>query len=210
MTGIKKENMRKKIIILLLILILAILNYGIYEKQIIKDNGKILMLEVENFNFYSSIYSDYISLSYKIEKEINNIKPGNFAENYGYIVVSGNEENLAKFMRFYNNESLVEDEKLIKFYLENEFDLDDIDSISSLKKAKVKKIIQITPNNFFLPKKHLEYYKNVKYAIFKFSNTGKYILFGLADENKKLISPPATKFIINYKNIKEFLQQLIF
>lgn len=156
--------MRKIIMVVLSVLILGFLNYSIYEKEQIKKYGEIVFLKLAPVDPRSLMQGDYMQLRYDIERNISKdpIK--------GYIVVRPDKNSVAQFIRFHKKEELSEDEKLLYFHPRY-------------------KSIRIVPDTFLFQEGHAKYYEEAKYGIFKFYKSGKYILAGLADKNRKLISP---------------------
>ena len=159
--------MRRKIMIVFLVLILSILNYGIYNKEQIKEHGEILLLELAPIDPRSLLQGDYMNLGYFIEND-EQAKELALQEKRGYIVIYPDENKVAQFIRFYKGESLAAGEKLLYFHKRN----------SSLR---------IVPNAFFFQEGHAKYYEDAKYGVFKFNDSAEYLLVGLADENRKTI-----------------------
>lgn len=168
--------MRTKIMIVLSMFVLAILNYGIYEKTQIKEHGEILLLELMPVDPRSLMQGEYMQLRYAIEKNVPTIEL-DFYQKGGYIVIRANEDNVAQFIRFYKEEDLAAGEKLLHFH-------------------KKYSRIHIVPDSFFFQEGHAKHYENAKYGMFKFNDSGKYLLVGLADKNRKeitVINPPEVK-----------------
>ena len=163
--------MRTKIIILHSIIVLAALNYGIYEKEKIKVHGETLLLELTSSDPRLLIQGDRIRLYYTIERSNAPTKKlASHQHQSGYIVIRPDENNVAQFIRFHKKEDLVTGEKLLHFHKEGNR-------------------LRIVPNSFFFQEGHAKHYENAKYGIFKFDDSGKHLLVGLADEHKQLISP---------------------
>lgn len=161
--------MRAKIMILLLLPILAFLNYGIYEKEQIKKHGETLLLELAPADPRSLIQGDYVHLRYAIELSAlaNESTP---PQKRGYMVIRPNEDNVAQFVRFYKGEDLSKGEKLLFFHY------------------KYNQVL-IEPDSFLFQEGHAKHYENAKYGVFKFNDSGKHLLVNLADENREIISP---------------------
>ncbi|MFT7223422.1 MAG: putative membrane-anchored protein [Cellvibrionaceae bacterium] len=69
---------------------------------------------------------------------------------------------MAQFVRFYNDEDLQDQEKLLRF--------------------RSKHSIHIVPDSFLFQEGHAEFYENAKYGVFKFDDRGNHLLVGLANE----------------------------
>ena len=84
------------------------------------------------------------------------------------MVIRPDENNAAQFVRFHREESLAEGEKLLRFH-------------------KKGRSIHIVPDSFFFQEGHAQYYENARYGVFKFDDSGKHLLIGLAGEDRKII-----------------------
>src|SRR5687767_13501968 len=82
--------------IALSVLVLAALNYGIYEKERIKEHGEVLLLELAPVDPRSLMQGDYMRLRYAIERDV----PTQALKQRGYMVIRPDENNVARFVRF--------------------------------------------------------------------------------------------------------------
>lgn len=161
--------MRAYIMIALSVFILAMLNYSIYQKQKIIDNGEVVLLELAPVDPRSLMQGDYMRLRYAIERKV----PLNTLQSHqkrGYMVVQPDENNVAQFVRFYKNEQTNKNEKLLRFH-------------------KNYNRVSIVPDSFLFQEGHAKYYENAKYGVFKFDDSGGHLLVGLADKDRKPIKP---------------------
>jgi uncharacterized membrane-anchored protein len=160
--------MRTKIMITLSVLILAALNYGIYEKEQIKENGETLLLELAPVDPRSLMQGDYMRLRYAIARTAlaKELEPH---QKRGYMVIRPDKNNVAQFVRFHNGEELTEGEKLLHFHKKNYS-------------------LRIVPDSFFFQEGHAKHYRHAKYGVFKFGNSGKPLLIGLAGGNRALLT----------------------
>jgi uncharacterized membrane-anchored protein len=159
--------MRTKIMVVLSVLILTALNYGIYEKEQIKEQGETLLLELAPVDPRSLMQGDYMRLRYAIERTAP-AKELSSHQKRGYIVIRPDENNVGQFIRFHKEEDLAAGEKLLHFH-------------------KQYRRVRIVPDSFFFQEGHAKHYENAKYGVFKFDNSGKHLLVGLADEAKQEI-----------------------
>lgn len=159
--------MRTKIMIALLALILAALNYGVYEKEQIKEHGETLLLELAPVDPRSLMQGDYMRLRYAIERTAPEKELATH-EKRGYMVIRPDENNVAQFVRFHKEEDLAAGEKLLHFH-------------------KQYSSVRIVPDSFFFQEGHAKHYENAKYGVFKFDNSGHHLLVGLADTNRQEI-----------------------
>lgn len=162
--------MRAKIMIVLSVLVLAVLNYSIYEKEKIKKNGEILLLELAPTDPRSLMQGDYMRLRYAIERHAP-VGESDSHEKRGYMVIRADENNIAQFVRFHKDRDLASHEKLLHFHRKNQS-------------------VRIVPDAFFFQEGHARHYGNAGYGVFKFDSSGKkYLLVGLADKNREVIAP---------------------
>jgi uncharacterized membrane-anchored protein len=161
--------MRTQMMIVLSMLVFSFLNYGIYEKENIKKNGTPLLLKLAPVDPRSLMQGDYMQLRYAIE---NNplLATLSAQQKRGYIVVRPDEQNIAQFVRFYNDEELAPGEKLLHY------------------RQRFRRI-HIVPDAFFFQEGHAKQYADAQYGIFKFDDPKKYLLVGLADAHGTPISP---------------------
>ncbi len=163
--------MRIKIMIILGFVILVLLNYSIYEKEQIKNYGQTLMLELAPVDPRSLMQGDYMLLRYAIESGIPSEKMI-AAKKRGYMVILPDENNVAKFVRFYDDtEKLNTGEMLLRFH-------------------KRYNNIEIEPRSFLFQEGHAKYYEGARYGIFKFDDSGSHLLVGLADDSGQPIVVP--------------------
>lgn len=164
--------MRSYIMIALTLLVFGALNYGIYEKQQIKEHGTVVLLELAPVDPRSLMQGDYMRLRYAIARAAPASELKN-QQKRGYMVIKPDQNNVAQFVRFHNGEPVNSPEKLLHFHKKNG--------------------VRIVPDSFFFQEGHATYYENAKYGVFKFDNNGKHLLVGLANKNRKeiTVSPEA-------------------
>lgn len=158
--------MKLHIMIVLSIIVLCTLNYGIYEKQKIKDHGEVVLLELAPVDPRSLMQGDYMRLRYAIERAASD-EPQN-EQKRGYLVIQPNANNVAQFVRFYDGEQLKGKEKRLRFHRKHD--------------------IRIVPDSFLFQEGHAKYYEDAKYGVFKFDDNGNHLLVYLADKDRKIIN----------------------
>ena len=161
--------MRRKVMLVLSVVILAILNYSIYAKQQLLEHGEVLLLELAPADPRSLMQGDYMHLRYAIALEAE-AQAAELPDKPGRMVINQDANNIAQFVRFYDAGDLAAGEKLLRFH-------------------KRGGLIIITPNSFFFQEGHAEHYEDAKYGVFKFLGASDYLLVGLADADGQLISP---------------------
>lgn len=159
--------MRKIIFIVASIAVFAVLNFSIYQKEVILDKGEIVYLKLAPVDPRSLMQGDYMRLSYEIED--TSYTGGN--EFSGLLVAATGADKVATFRRFHTGEALKSDEKLLKFHNQGSSN------------------IEVQPNSFLFQEGHAKYYENAKYGIFKYDGSENYLLTGLADSLKLELKP---------------------
>lgn len=153
--------------IVLSVIVLAVLNYGVYEKEQIKAHGDTLLLELAPVDPRSLMQGDYMRLRYAIARDTS-VRELASGEKRGYIVIRPDEHNVARFVRFHKGGKLAAGEKLLRFHSDYGG-------------------VRIVPNSFFFQEGHAKYYEEAEYGVFKFDDSGNHLLVGLAGEDRKTI-----------------------
>jgi uncharacterized membrane-anchored protein len=164
--------MRTAILLLATLLVLAVLNISIYQKQEILETGDTLLLKLAPRDPRSLLQGDYMRVRYALIDEMlqsNQLPP----HQHGFAVIKPGEDRVAHFVRFYQGESLAEDEKLIKY----QYHLQGWDKFV------------IRPDTFLFQEGLQPIYQQSAYAIFHYHGTKDYLLIGMADNNKVEIAP---------------------
>ena len=160
---------RSTIAIVLTIVILALLNFAIYDREQTIANGETLLLELAPVDPRSLMQGDYMQLRYAVESAAPAF--GLEAhERRGYLVIRGDADNVAEFVRFHAGEPLNPNEKLLRFH----------NRLTS---------IRIVPDAFFFQEGHADLYADARYGVFRFDDRGRHVLVGLADAGRVLIEP---------------------
>jgi uncharacterized membrane-anchored protein len=156
--------LKKIILIVSSFFIFVAFNYSIYQKEQIKAEGEIVLLELAPVDPRSLIQGDYMRLSYKIAQNLRS------NSSKGYIVLRLNADKVATFYRFYEGGELNKGEKLLPY-------------------EAVYEQIKIFPDSFLFQEGHAQDYQKARYGVFKFTADNQNMLIGVADEKFKLIKP---------------------
>ncbi len=157
--------MRIKILFICLAVILIAFNYGIYQNEQIKKEGEIVFFQLAPVDPRSLIQGDYMRLAYAVaEESLEHERPKGSQS----IVINTDKGSVAHFVRYHDGEALLAGERLLPFY--------------------GRSPIVIRPDSFLFQEGHAKHYElEAKYGVFRFDASGKYLLTGLADENRELI-----------------------
>ena len=150
------------------VLILLLVNYQTYQRELLATNGRFVLLELAPVDPRSLIQGDYMRLRYALAEEIEN--QTNTIER-GQIVVQIDSNHVAHFVGIYDSVTpLYENEILLPF--RQDYD------------------VYVGPESYFFQEGHAEYYENAKYGEFRISASGSILLVGLRDANFKPLGPP--------------------
>lgn len=155
--------------ILISVLVFAALNYGIYAKVRVIRNGDTVLLELAPVDPRSLMQGDYMRLRYALERKVR-LSAAERNARRGELVLTTDENGIARFVRVHGGEALAPDERLLRYHRNND-------------------TITIVPNSYLFQEGHASLYENAKYGVFKFSTSGERVLVGLADESYNLIMP---------------------
>jgi uncharacterized membrane-anchored protein len=158
--------MKKIIFIVSSLLVFAVFNVGIYQKEQIKTEGETVFLELAPVDPRSLMQGDYMQLRYKIEREQNY----QAKEKRGYLVIELDSNKVGKFKRFYQGETLAGNEKRLHYH--NQYGN-----------------VRIVPDSFMFQEGQAKLYERAKYGVFKFDDKGNHILVALANEQLQVIQP---------------------
>jgi uncharacterized membrane-anchored protein len=158
--------MKKIIFIVSALLVFAVFNVGIYQKEQIKAEGETVFLELAPVDPRSLMQGDYMQLRYKIEREQNY----QAKEKRGYLVIELDSNRVGKFKRFYQGEALAGNEKRLHYH--NQYGN-----------------VRIVPDSFMFQEGQAKLYERTKYGVFKFDDKGNHILVALANEQLQVIQP---------------------
>ena len=148
--------------ITLSVLVLVVLNYAVYDKEQIIEDGETVLLELAPIDPRSLIQGDYMRLRYEIENIFTDQITIPEAKS-GYLVIKPNAQKIAVFVRFEDGTPLVKGEKRLYYHL---------------KYGQLR----IVPDSFFFQEGHADKYNNAKYGVFKFDDKGNRVLVGLVDQ----------------------------
>ena len=164
-----KLDPRTTVAIGLTVVILVLFNVSIVDREKTISNGETLFLELAPVDPRSLMQGDYMRLRYVVEESV----PAGVLrehEKRGYLVLRGDSENVARFVRVHDGKSIEQEARLVRFH--RQFGR-----------------IRIVPDSFFFQEGHGELYEDAQYGMFRFDERGRYLLVGLADADRMPIEP---------------------
>ncbi len=165
--------MRNVILFISTLFVLALLNFAIFQKQQILQEGENILLKLSPIDPRSMMQGDYMAFRYALEDEMKDVNTKSLL-NHHFIVIKTDAENVAHFVRVYNQEALAKDEKLFKFRYQQ---------------APFPKIT-FKPSTYLFQEGLQPLYQKAAYAIFHYRGIKDYLLIGVADSERAQINPP--------------------
>ena len=153
--------MRKIIVLATTVLLLAGVNWGIYQKERLLTSGRIVLLKLAPVDPRSLMQGDYMALRFAVA---NRAFQGGHSESAdGRVVLTLDEQGVASFQRF-DDGSLLRDEEVVMRY--------------RVRHGQVK----FATNAFFFQEGQGGLYQDAKYGEFRVAANGQSLLTGLRDE----------------------------
>ena len=154
-----KAEVRKVIVVLAALAMLAIVNISIYSRERLLTNGRVVLLELAPADPRSLMQGDYMALRFKIANDAFRRDLPDMQRD-GYIVAELDGNGVASFRRFANDASIGANEVLLRYRIRN-------------------KEPKFATNAFFFQEGHADRYGNARYGEFRVSRDGEMILTGL-------------------------------
>jgi uncharacterized membrane-anchored protein len=159
--------MPKLVILLAGIAVLAVVNYGIYEKEQVLARGRVILLELAPVDPRSLMQGDYMALRFGIQSQV----PVTAGLRDGHIVAALDPRGVAAFRRLDNGTPLAPDELRI-FY-----------------RVRARQI-KLGANAFFFQEGHEPLYREARFGEARLAPNGHILLTGLRDANLNRLGPP--------------------
>lgn len=156
---------KKIIFITNLVLLLAVFNWLIFQKEYTIKNGELVLLELYPLDPRSLMQGDYMQLRYEMTNQwaIDSIP------SRGFCIVKKRENNIVAYDRLQNNKTpIADDEVALKYY-------------------KSGYSVKIGAESFLFEEGQAETYSKAKYGGLRVEGNGSCVLVGLYDENGKKI-----------------------
>jgi uncharacterized membrane-anchored protein len=159
--------MVKKISITTLLVILVGFNFSIFQKEQVKKSTDEVILKLRPVDPRSIIQGDYMTLAYEIEEQSEKVNKD--VKKPGFLIIEKGENNIANFVGFYKDQTLTENQKLIKYY-------------SNWRGARIH------PHSFMFQEGKAINFEAAKYALFKYNGDREYLLDSLLNEKLEKIN----------------------
>lgn len=165
--------MFKKIALVSLVIILAIVNWSIAKKEKQIVDGEIVYLELAPVDPRSLMQGDYMALRFRIADEVYNVLPKteeskpwrhNVQATDGFVVVKLDEKRIGAFKDLYQNQPLSEDEIIMRYRVRNG-------------------AVKFATNAYFFEEGHGKYYQPARYGQFRVDEKGELLLVAMYDKD---------------------------
>lgn len=163
--------MRSIIAILACVAVLALVNWSIFDKQHLLENGKVVYLQLAPVDPRSLMQGDYMALSFRVandaRSQVRRSQPGEsdeFQSADGRIVVAVDQRSVATFRRVDDGQALLGANEIRLRY--------------RLREGQLK----FATNAFFFQEGTAARYEVARYGEFRVAPQGDLLLTGLRDE----------------------------
>jgi uncharacterized membrane-anchored protein len=161
--------MRNLILILTTLILLAAVNFNIYQREQLLTQGRRVLLELAPVDPRSLMQGDYMALRFQIVNQAFRQQDLKTLED-GLLVLTLDAENRGTFKRLAAEGSLADNEVLMRFRVRN---------------GQIK----FATNAFFFQEGHSHEYTGAKYGEFRVAPDGEAILTRLCDKDLLLLGP---------------------
>ncbi|MDN6321775.1 MAG: GDYXXLXY domain-containing protein [Halomonas sp.] len=168
--------MNKIIVAVTLLVILAAVNWAIWDKEGHLAEGEVMYLELAPVDPRSLMQGDYMALNFALSNRIQSTlhqarADGDILKAHnGTVVVRLDEKRIAHFERLENGDPLSENERRLCYRLRNGQ-------------------VLFATNAFFFQEGEAERYESARYGQFRINTDGKPLLVSLHNEALKNLSP---------------------
>jgi uncharacterized membrane-anchored protein len=162
--------MRRAILIVLSVAVLAVCNVAIYRNERLLAEGETLYLELAPVDPRSLIQGDYMQLRYAIERKAREDATQPEAKRGGFLVIALDDNRVGSFVRFHHGEALAPNERLAPYHVEGQ-------------------AVRIVPDSFMFQEGQGALFQGAKFGEFKTDGAGRQLLVGLADKERRRIRP---------------------
>lgn len=148
--------MRKLIAVLAGLIILLVVNMTIYQREKLRSEGRVILLELVPVDPRSLMQGDYMALNYAVTNVLRHTEKNQD----GQVVVALDERGVASFQRLADNTPLADNEAVLQYRIRNHQ-------------------IKFATNAFFFEEGSGQQYQTAKYGEFRVSTDGEMLLTNL-------------------------------
>lgn len=161
------------VIIVTTLLILAVVNWAIWDKERHLAEGDIVYLELAPVDPRSLMQGDYMALNFELSNAIQRAlrqhhEEGTPKAKNGDVIVRLDEQRIAHFQRLDDGTSLADDEQQLRYRIRNGQ-------------------VRFATDAFFFQEGHAERYEPARYGRFRINEDGEPLLVSLHDSELNLL-----------------------
>jgi uncharacterized membrane-anchored protein len=154
--------MRKLVALLAGLAMLAFVNWGIYGRERLVTDGRIVLLQLAPVDPRSLMQGDYMRLNFEVADQAFPFSRRRELSD-GHVVVGIDAHNVGRFRRFADGKPLAADEVALRYRVRGGQP-------------------NFATNAFFFEEGQAKSYENARYGEFRVARDGEMILTGLRDE----------------------------
>lgn len=164
--------MRKLIAVIAGILMLAAVNFNIYQREQLLEHGRVVLLELAPVDPRSLMQGDYMALRFKVANDAfpgfgwNEVKEGTPKD--GHLVVALDEHGVGSFKRLADGTPLAANEAVLRYRVRN-------------------RQPKFATNAFFFQEGHADEYAKARYGEFRVAPNGDMILTAMRGADYKTL-----------------------
>lgn len=163
--------MRRVVIIVGAVLVLAAANLTIFRKQQVLQDGRVVLLELAPVDPRSLMQGDYMALRFQVMADAFRFSGGSPSHPPdGRLVLKLDEKGVGTFVRIDNGQGLAPDEVAIQYRIRDGQP-------------------RFATNAFFFQEGHANLYTAARYGEFRLATDGESILTGLRNGNYEPLGP---------------------
>lgn len=162
--------MRKGIVILAGLAILALVNYSIYSREKLLTEGNVVLLQLAPVDPRSLMQGDFMALRFAVTSDIQS-RVANENPHDGYVVLALDDRRVGAFARIDNGLPLAVNEVRMHYRLRD-------------------RQIKFATNAFFFQEGDAQLYDKARFGEFRVGGDGETILTGMRDEQLAELGPP--------------------
>ncbi len=161
--------MRRHLVIVAVLAVLAVVNVGIYERERLISSGQVVFLELAPVDPRSLMQGDYMALRFQAANEAQASLAGS-AGTDGHLVVALDERGIGRFRRLDDSTPIATDEIRLRYRVRG---------------GEMK----FATNAYFFQEGEARTYASARFGEFRVDNHGEMILTGLRGEDLRALSP---------------------
>ena len=159
--------MRRLVLLLTTLLVLAAVNFTIYQREELLQSGRVVLMELAPVDPRSLMQGDYMALRFKVADQAFTQESLETLED-GLLVLTLDEQQIASFSRFADSSPLGDNEIQIRYRVRN---------------GQAK----FATNAFFFQEGHADDFQSARFGEFRVASDGEALLTRIRDKDLVLL-----------------------